>query len=79
MFSTLIVNFVFFVAKLFSSRHKDTKTLRTNSKKNLSCLCALVANIFWFSDKSGFLLSYNRLVRVRIFNPTNPVNPVKKI
>jgi hypothetical protein len=32
--SFLNVIFVFFMAKLFSSRHKDTKTLRTNNKMN---------------------------------------------
>ena len=40
MISTLIVNFVHFMAKLFSSRHKDTKTLRTNNKiKSFVSLC----------------------------------------
>jgi hypothetical protein len=31
-FSHLAFIFVFFVAKLFSFRHKDTKTLKTNNK-----------------------------------------------
>jgi len=31
-FRRLAFIFVFFVAKLFSSRHKGTKTLRTNKK-----------------------------------------------
>jgi len=38
--SFLIVNFVLFVAKLFSSRHKGTKTLRKNNKiKSFVSLC----------------------------------------
>jgi hypothetical protein len=39
-FSFLIVNFVLFVAKFFSSRHKGTKTLRKNNKiKSFMSLC----------------------------------------
>jgi len=38
--SSLIVNFVHFLEKLFSSRHKGTKTLRTNNKiKSFVSLC----------------------------------------
>jgi len=34
------MNFVLFVAKLFSSRHKGTKTLRKNNKiKSFVALC----------------------------------------
>jgi hypothetical protein len=69
MISPLVGNFVFFVAKFFSSRHKDTKTLRTNNKlKSFVSLC-LGGKYFLVS---GF-------IRIRIFNPTNPVHPVKKI
>jgi hypothetical protein len=38
--SFLVVNFVLFVAKLFSSRHKGTKTLKKNNKiKSFVSLC----------------------------------------
>ena len=38
--SFLVVNFVLFMAKLFSSRHEDTKSLRTDNKiKSSVSLC----------------------------------------
>jgi hypothetical protein len=61
---------VLFVAKLFSSLHKGTKTLRTNNKiKSFLSLC-LGGKYFWFPEKSGFPLCYNQLVQVKFIEFT---------
>jgi hypothetical protein len=51
--SILILEFVFFMAELFSSCHQDTKALRKNEIISL-CLGDFVANCFgYFSGLSG--------------------------
>ena len=58
-----------FVAKLFSFRHKGTKTLRKNNEIKFFVSLCLGGKYFWFPDKSGFSLRYNRRVRMGLVKP----------
>ncbi len=63
--SSLVVNFVLFVAKFFSFRHKGTKTLRTNKKIRSFVSWCLGGKYFLVPARPGWELTYeNRLYAI---------------